>query len=113
MTMQVLRLLAGWFWRVDAFLGGSAEPDAGRRLVAAHPVRGALIVGPVYGGLFAVLLVILDVPFTPPALLCCLGIAIGGGMWSMGLDYFERRRQRQYGHYPGVHEPRDGAERRP
>ncbi|WP_214325305.1 hypothetical protein [Nonomuraea sediminis] len=103
--MRLLRLLAGWFWRVDAFLGGNARPDASRRFVAAHFVRGALIVGPVYGGLFAVLLLILGVPFTPPALLSCLGIAVGGGMWFMGLDYFERLRQRHYGCHP--HEAQD------
>ncbi|MEU8252047.1 hypothetical protein [Nonomuraea sp. NPDC048916] len=105
LSVRLWRLLANWFWRIDAFFGGSARPNIGRRFAASHPVLGALIVGPIYGVLFGILLLLLDVPFTLSALLACLGIAVGSGLCFMGLDYFERWRQRHYGHYP--HEIQD------
>ncbi|GAA3182035.1 hypothetical protein GCM10010486_57900 [Nonomuraea roseoviolacea subsp. carminata] len=100
--MRLPSLLADWFWRVDAFLGGGVEPDRARRFAAAHPVRLGLISGLAFGGFF----VLISAPsgtesaFTWPSLLGCLGGAAVMGMLFAGAGYFGRRQQRHYGYYP-------------
>ncbi|MEV4112442.1 hypothetical protein [Nonomuraea sp. NPDC049695] len=103
--MRLLRLLTDWFWRVDASSGGDAKPHRGRRLSAAHPVRLGLIIGAAVGGFFGIFLLIAaatgwEYAFTLSSLLFCLCVAVFAGVSMMGVGYFERWRQRHYGHYP-------------
>lgn len=103
--MHVLKLLVAWFWRLDASMGGDAEPHRGQRFVAAHPVRFGLIVGAATGGFLVLFLVVgaatgYKYAFAPSTLLFCLCVAAFAGASMMGIGYFERWRQRHYGHYP-------------
>jgi hypothetical protein len=103
--VHLLRSLADWFWRIDALLGGGAEPQRGQRFSAAHPVRLGLILGSAFGGLIGVIMLVGAVAgaknvFTLTSLFVCLGFAAFIGAFFVGLGYFERWRQRHYGHYP-------------
>jgi hypothetical protein len=103
--VRLLRLLAGWFWRVDAFLGGDVEPRRGQRFAAAHPVRLGLIAGPAFGAFMGVIALIsaalgAKYVFTVFNLLFCLGGVVFMGVFFMGLGYFGRWQQRHYGYYP-------------
>jgi hypothetical protein len=102
--VRVWRLFADWFWRMDRSLGGAAEPHRGQRFSAAHPLRLGLIMGPAFGALVGVILLIIGLaggrrPLTATTLLFSLGLSIFVGVFFVGLGYFERRRQRHYGHY--------------
>ncbi|TMR09977.1 hypothetical protein ETD86_41400 [Nonomuraea turkmeniaca] len=113
--MRLLRLLENWFWRVDASSGGDAEPHRGQRFSAAHPVRLGLIAGAAVGGFFGILSLIgaatgWEYAFALSTLLFYLCVAAFAGMSMMGIGYFERWRQRHYGHYP--HEAGDEPDRR-
>ncbi|MGP3921419.1 hypothetical protein [Nonomuraea sp. 10N515B] len=108
--MRWLKLLAGWFWRVDASLGGDAKPHLGQRFSAAHPVRLGLVAGAAVGGFLILFLLIgaatgWEYAFALATLLFCLCVAAFAGVSMMGIGYFERWRQRHYGHYP--HEVQD------
>lgn len=101
--MRVWRLFAYWFWRVDKSLGGDAEPHRGQRFSAAHPMRLGLIMGPAFGALIGVILLVIALvaaqrPLTLTTLLFSLGLSIFVGVFFVGLGYFERLRQRHYGH---------------
>ncbi|MBB5775073.1 hypothetical protein [Nonomuraea jabiensis] len=111
--MRVWRLFADWFWRVDRSLGGAAEPHRGQRFSAAHPVCLGLIIGPAFGALIGVMLLISAMaggqrPLTSTTLLFSLGFSVFVGVFFVGLGYFERLRQRHYGHYqePRLRPPR-------
>ncbi|MFI6738911.1 hypothetical protein ACIBI9_38815 [Nonomuraea sp. NPDC050451] len=98
------RLFADWFWRVDRSLGGDAEPHRGQRFSAAHPLRLGLIMGPAFGALLGLILLVIAMvgwgrPLTPTTLLLSLGLSLFVGLFFVALGYFERRRQRHYGHY--------------
>ncbi|MEW1837406.1 hypothetical protein AB0392_05555 [Nonomuraea angiospora] len=98
------RLFADWFWRMDRSLGGAAEPHRGQRFAAAHPLRLGLIMGPAFGALIGVILLISAMagvarPLTSTTLLLSLGLSAFVGVFFAGLGYFERRRQRHYGHH--------------
>ncbi len=103
--MRLSRLIAGWFWRVDASLGGDAKPHRGQRFSAAHPVRLGLVAGAAVGGFFLLFSLIsaatgYEYAFAPPALLFCLCVSAFGAVSMMGIGYFERWHQRHHGHYP-------------
>ncbi|MEU6713905.1 hypothetical protein ABZ897_20735 [Nonomuraea sp. NPDC046802] len=103
--MRLSKLFADWFWRVNASLGGDAEPDRAQRFSATHPVRLGLITGAAAGGFFGIFLLVgaatgWKYAFTPSGLLFCLCVATFAGLIMMGIGYFERWRQRHYGHYP-------------
>lgn len=103
--MRLLRLLAEWFWRMDTFLGGDSSPEDSQRFSAAHPVRLGLVVGLAFGGLLGAIVLISALAGAEHALtLTSLAICVGGaaiiGLVFVGVGYFERRRQRHYGHYP-------------
>lgn len=103
--MRLLRLLAAWFWRVDAFLGGDVKPHRGQRFAAAHPVRLGLIVGPAFGGLLGVIVLMSAVlgakyALTLTSLFVCFGGAVVTGVFLVGLGYYGRWQQQHYGHYP-------------
>jgi hypothetical protein len=105
LSMHLARLLAEWFWRVDAFLDGGAKPRQGQRFSTAHPVRLGLIVGPAFGGLFGVIALGLamagaEYALTLTSLAVCVGSAVVIGTFFMGMGYIERWRQQHYGHYP-------------
>jgi hypothetical protein len=109
-SVRLLRLLADWFWREDAFLGGDVKPHRGQRFVAAHPVRFGLIVGSVIGG-FLVFMMLMsaalgaEYALTLTSLLFCFGSAVFLGVFCLGLGYYGRWQQRHYGYYP--HEAQD------
>ncbi|MEU4233914.1 hypothetical protein AB0F17_57390 [Nonomuraea sp. NPDC026600] len=108
--MRLLRLLAGWYWRLDAFLDGDVRPHRGQRFAAAHPVRLGLIVGPAFGALMGVIVLMCAAlgakyAFTLFSLLFCLGGAVVMGVFFVGLGYLGRWQQRHYGYYP--HEVQD------
>jgi hypothetical protein len=112
-SVRLLRLLADWFWRVEAFLGGGVEPNRGERFVAAHPVRFGLIMGSAFGafmGVVALICAALGAPyvFTLFNLLFCLGFAAVIGVWMVGVGYIVRWDQRHYGYYP--HEVQDQSD---
>ncbi|MEV0626607.1 hypothetical protein ACI2LC_07495 [Nonomuraea wenchangensis] len=103
--MRLSRLIAGWFWRVDASLGGDAKPHRGQRFSAAHPVRLGLVTGGAVGGFFLLFSLIsaatgYEYAFAPSTLLFCLCVSAFAGLSMMGIGYFERWHQRHYGHYP-------------
>jgi hypothetical protein len=103
--VRLLRLLAGLFWQVDAFLGGGVKPHRGQRFVAAHPVRFGLIMGlafEAFMGVISLICVALGAQyvFTLFSLLFCLGVAAVVGVCMMGLGYITRWEQRHYGYYP-------------
>ncbi|MFF0769849.1 hypothetical protein ACFYUK_13230 [Nonomuraea wenchangensis] len=103
--MRLLELIAGWFWRVDESLHGNAKPHRGQRFSAAHPVRSGLVAGAAVGGFLLLFLLIgaatgYEHAFTLSTLLFCLCVAAFAGVSMMGIGYFERWRQRHYGHYP-------------
>lgn len=104
-AVRLLRLLATWFWRVDASLGGDARPHRGQQFSAAHPVRLGLVAGAAVGGILILISLVGVVmgrgqAFAPSSVLFCLGVAAFAGMSMMGICYVERWRQRHYGHYP-------------
>lgn len=103
--MRTSKPIADWLWRVDARLGGDAEPNRGQRFSAAHPVRSGLVAGAAAGAFLLLFLLIgaasgYEYAFALPTLLFCLCVAAFAGGSMMGIGYFERRRQRHYGHYP-------------
>lgn len=105
MSVRLLRFLADWFWRVDAFLGGDVKPNRGQRFAAAHPVRFGLIVGSAVGGLLGVVVLMsaalgAEYALTLTSLFVCLGGAVAMGVFLVGLGYFGRWQQRHYGYYP-------------
>ncbi|MEV0594632.1 hypothetical protein [Nonomuraea cavernae] len=109
--MRLLRLLADCYWRMDAFLDGDSTPQQGQRFSAAHPVRLGLLFGSGLGGFMGVLALFGAMAgaknaLTLTSLFVCLGVAAFVGVFMMGLGYYERWRQRHYGHYP--HEVQDG-----
>ncbi|MFF4623101.1 hypothetical protein [Nonomuraea jabiensis] len=98
------RLFADWFWRMDRSLGGAAQPHRGQRFSAAHPLRLGLVMGTAFGALIGVILLISAMvggqrPLTSTTLLFSLGFSVFVGVFFVALGYFERRRQRHYGHY--------------
>ncbi|MER5999192.1 hypothetical protein ABT120_11520 [Nonomuraea angiospora] len=102
--MRVWRLFADWFWRMDRSLGGAAEPHRGQRFSAAHPLLLGLVIGPAFGVLIGSLLLISALagfggPLTATTLLLSLGLSVFVGVFFVGMGYFERLRQRHYGHY--------------
>ncbi|MFC4014433.1 hypothetical protein ACFOY2_44930 [Nonomuraea purpurea] len=104
-AVRLSKLLADRFWRVNASLGGDAEPDRAQRFSATHPVRLGLIIGAAVGGFFGIFLLIgaatgWKYAFTLSNLLFYLCVAAFAGLSMMGIGYVERRRQRHYGHYP-------------
>lgn len=73
-------------------------------------MRLGLLASAAVGGLFGVLLLVgattgWKYAFALSTLLFCLCIAAFAGVSMMGIGYFERWRQRHYGHYP--HEVQD------
>ncbi|MFG2075394.1 hypothetical protein [Nonomuraea maritima] len=111
--MRLLRLLADWYWRVDAFLGGGVKPNRGQRFTAAHPVRFGLIMGSALGtfmGVVGLICAALGAPyvFTLFNLLFCLGLATVMGVCMVGVGYIARWGQRHYGYYP--HEVQDQSD---
>ncbi|MFI9845218.1 hypothetical protein ACIHFD_49930 [Nonomuraea sp. NPDC051941] len=102
--MRVWGLFADWFWRMDRSLGGAAEPHRGQRFSAAHPLFLGLVMGPAFGVLIDSLLLIstlagFDGPLTATTLLLSLGLSVFIAVLFVGMGYFERLRQRHYGHY--------------
>ncbi|MEU0568598.1 hypothetical protein ABZ297_24915 [Nonomuraea sp. NPDC005983] len=68
-------------------------------------MRLGLITGATVGGFFVIFLLISaatgwEYAFALSTLLFCLCVVAFAGVGMMGIGYFERWRQRHYGHYP-------------
>lgn len=100
-------VLRGWlargFWRLDAVMGGGAEPGRGQIFAARHSVKLGVRVGAAMGTLLAVLVAPLAVfgakawGWGDTGILCAFTVFFGVFMTGMG--FWERRRQRHYGFY--------------
>ncbi|WP_459802997.1 DUF6000 family protein [Herbidospora sp. RD11066] len=72
-------------WLFDRFLGGGVAPTRFQRFVAAHPLGFGVITGAVIGGPLSVL---------------TWAVVVVPVIFLVALAYYERLRQRHYGHYP-------------
>ncbi|MER6952226.1 hypothetical protein ABT294_50280 [Nonomuraea sp. NPDC000554] len=114
--MRLSKLLADWYWRVNAFMGGDVEPHRGQRFSATHPVRLGFIMFLVSCGLFGVSILVKAAAdarsaLTLNVLIVWLVGAAAMGLLFTGVGYLERQRQKHHGHYP--HEDRDQSGDRP
>ncbi|MGW4666922.1 hypothetical protein [Streptosporangium sandarakinum] len=95
--------LRGWlvrgFWRLDAMLGGDAEPGRSQIFTARHPVKMGVRVGAAMGALCAVLLALSPGGWGWDEVgILCAGIVLYSAFMT-GMGFWERRRQRHYGFY--------------
>ncbi|MEU6743141.1 hypothetical protein [Streptosporangium sandarakinum] len=95
--------LRGWlargFWRLDAVMGGDAEPVRSQIFAARHPVKMGVRVGAAMGALFAVLLALSPEGWGWDAVGIPCAVIVFFGVFMTGMGFWERRRQRHYGFY--------------